>query len=316
MSNMSCVGVTSRSFSKHEGLKSILRKKYPAVKFNETGKVLAGDDLIEFLEDCDHAIVALEKIDRTILDRLPKLRVISKYGVGLDGIDLKALKRSGVKLGWTAGVNSRSVAELALCFMLDLVRNVSYSVQQVREKNWKQVKGRLLTGKTVGIIGCGHVGKNLVGLLNGFGCKLLTYDIADYRDFYRANQVSPVSLNELLSQSDIVSLHVPLDDSTKLILDKDRLSLLRKEAILINTARGGLVDEAHLKYMLDNGLIEAAAFDVLEVEPPRNFSLIEQKNFRCTPHIGGSSHEAILAMGQAAISGLETAKNLAGVELV
>ena len=310
MPNPTCVGVTSRSFSKHEVLKSALRQKYESVKFNEEGKSLAGDELVEFLSECEYAIVALEKIDQSILTRLPQLKVISKYGVGLDGIDLKALEKQGIRLGWTAGVNSRSVAELALCFMIDLLRNVSYSVEQVHKKIWKQVKGSLLTGKTVGIIGCGHVGKNLVSLLQAFNCRMLVNDIVDYPDFYHNNCLVPVSIEELLSQSDVVSLHVPLDSSTKMLLNKQRLSLMKKEAILINTARGGLVDESFLSYMLENKMIAGAAFDVLEIEPPIDYSLIEQENFRCTPHIGGSSHEAILAMGQAAITGLETAKLL------
>jgi phosphoglycerate dehydrogenase-like enzyme len=165
--------------------------------------------------------------------------------------------------------------------------------------------GNYLTGRTVGIVGCGHVGKDLVPLLRAFDCTLLANDILSFPDFYAAHNVEAVNLEELLSQSDIITLHVPLDDSTRGLLNANRLAMMKSTAILINVARGELVDERALKKMLQNNQLAAAAFDVFAEEPPQDMELLSLPNFLVTPHIGGSAHEAIIAMGRAAIIGLE-----------
>jgi D-3-phosphoglycerate dehydrogenase len=157
----------------------------------------------------------------------------------------------------------------------------------------------------VGIVGCGNVGKDLTPILRAFGCPVLAHDILDFPDFYAAHQVEPVGLEELLRRSDVVTLHVPLDDSTRGILSAERLALLRPDALLINTARGGLVDEVVLKAMLSTGRLAGAGFDVFATEPPDDPGLLGLPNFLATPHIGGSSEEAVLAMGRAAIRGLD-----------
>lgn len=156
----------------------------------------------------------------------------------------------------------------------------------------------------MGIVGCGHIGKDLAVLLRGFDCKVLAHDILDFHDFYAAHGVHAQGLEELLRTADIVTLHLPLDESTRNIISAERLALMRPDAILINTARGGLVDEAALKAALEGGELAAAGFDVFESEPPGDTQLLNLPNFLCTPHIGGSSAEAILSMGRAAIEGL------------
>jgi D-3-phosphoglycerate dehydrogenase len=134
---------------------------------------------------------------------------------------------------------------------------------------------------------------------------VLAHDILDFPDFYAAHQVEPVGLEELLRRADIVTLHLPLNDSTHNMLSAERLALMKPEAVLINTARGGLVDEAALKCMLMEGKLAAAGFDVFTTEPPEDLELLCLPNFLATPHIGGSSEEAVLAMGRAAINGLD-----------
>ena len=170
---------------------------------------------------------------------------------------------------------------------------------------WRQHVGGLLSGRTVGIIGCGFIGKDLVELLQPWGCTILANDILDFPDFFARYGVTPVGLEELLQRSDVVTLHVPLDESTRNMISADRLLLMKPSAILINAARGGLVDEAALKAMLIEKRLAAAAFDVFAVEPPQDVELIALPNFLVTPHIGGSAEEAILAMGRAAIDGLD-----------
>lgn len=299
------IAVASRSFSRHPVLRSELLVEYSDVRFNDEGLVLAGTSLIDFARGRRKLVIGLERIDDSILAALPELEVISKYGVGTDMLDKQAMIRRGVRLGWTGGVNKRSVTELAIAFMISLLRQIPLVSREVGKGIWTNRTGRQLSDRVVGVIGCGNIGKDLVSLLRAFGCKVLCHDILDFPEFYAAHQVEPVGLEELLSRSDIVTLHVPLDHTTLNLLSAERLALLKPGAILINTARGGLVDEIALQAMLMDGRLAGAGFDVFATEPPADLSLLRLPNFLATPHIGGSSEEAILAMGRAAIRGLD-----------
>ena len=299
------VAVCSRSFSKNPVLRAELQARYEQVTFNETGRQLEGDELIAFLRGHDKAITALERINDPVLAALPELKVIGKYGVGLDMIDLDAMRRHGKRLGWTSGVNKRSASELTLAFAIAMLRHVPAANREVREGTWRQWMGGLLSERTVGIIGCGNIGKDLVRLLQPFGCPILVNDIRDYPDFYVEYAIEAVSKEELLTRADVVTLHVPLDDSTRDMLTAERLALMKPTSILINAARGGLVDEVALKRALIEKRLAAAAFDVFANEPPQDRELLQLKNFLATPHIGGSAEEAVLAMGRAAINGID-----------
>jgi len=304
---MTRVAVASRSFSQHPVLRARLLERYPDTTFNDAGLSLSGASLIDFLTGHEKAITALEPLTEDIFAALPELKVIGKFGVGLDMIDLAAMRRHGVRLGWTGGVNRRAVSELTLAMMLCLLRHVPQGHDQVRAGGWTPIKGRQLSGRTVGLIGCGHIGKDLVPLLRAFDCVVMAHDILDFPEFYRRHAVVPVGLEDLLAQADIVTLHVPLDDSTRGLLSADRLSLMKPDAILINCARGGLVDELAVKAMLRDGRLAAAGFDVFDGEPPKDMDLLRLPNVLTTPHVGGSSEEGILAMGLAAIEGLDSA---------
>ena len=295
----------SRSFSRNPILRAELLQNYKCVTFNDAGAQLSGEELVNFLRGHEKAITALEVIDESILSRLPELKVIAKYGVGLDMIDLTAMRAHGKRLGWTGGVNRRSVSELVISFAIIMLRQVPAANREVLSGTWRQTVGGNLSARTVGIVGCGHIGKDLVGLLKAFGCSILANDILDFTDFYAAHGVEAVGLETLLRRSDVVTLHLPLNDSTRGLLDADRLAMLKHTAVLINTARGGLVDESALKEMLREKRLAAAAFDVFAMEPPKDQELLALPNFLATPHIGGSAHEAIIAMGRAAIEGLD-----------
>jgi phosphoglycerate dehydrogenase-like enzyme len=305
MNEIDKVAVCSRSFSANRVLREELLGRYRHVTFNDQGLSLKGDSLVSFLQGHDKAITALETMDATVLSALPQLKVIGKYGVGLDMIDMDAMRRFGKRLGWAGGVNRRAVAELVISFAIALLRHVPRANKEVLAGTWRQHVGGNLSGKTVGIIGCGHVGKDLAMLLRAFGCEVLAHDVLQFPEFYRQHQIRPVGLDELLRSSDVVSLHVPLDDTTRGLLSAERLAQLKPSAVLINAARGGLVDEHGLKLRLRDGRLAGAAFDVFAVEPPSDQELLELPNFLATPHIGGSSVEAILAMGRSAIDGLD-----------
>ena len=299
------VAVCSRSFSKNTVLRAELLACYAHVTFNDNGHQFEGDSLVEFLSGHNKAITALEKIDDYVLSRLPDLRVIGKYGVGLDMIDLNAMRRYGKRLGWTGGVNRRSVSEMVISFSVAMLRHIPAAHREVLSGTWRQHVGGLLSSRTVGIIGCGFIGKDLVELLQPWNCTILANDILDFSDFYARYDVTPVGLEELLQRSDVVTLHLPLDESTRNMLSATRLALMKPSANLITAARGGLVDEAALKAMLVTKRLAAAAFDVFAVEPPQDQELLALPNFLVSPHIGGSAEEATLAMGRAAINGLD-----------
>lgn len=299
------VAVCSRSFSKNPVLRAELLARYEKVTFNDSGRQLEGDELVAFLKGHDKAITALESITDWVLAQLPELQAIGKYGVGLDMIDMEAMRRHGKRLGWTGGVNHRSVSELVIALAVSMLRHVPTAHREVIAGTWRQLTGGLLSGRTVGIIGCGFIGKDLITLLQPWGCRLLAHDIVDFSEFYAARGVEAVSLDTLLEQSDVVTIHVPLDVSTRNMLDAKKLACMKPGAVLINAARGGLVDEAEVKAMLMSGRLAAAAFDVFHTEPPTDKELLNLPNFFVTPHIGGSAAEAILAMGRSAIDGLD-----------
>jgi phosphoglycerate dehydrogenase-like enzyme len=306
---MSRIAIASRSFSRHPTLRAEVEARFPDVRFNETGRTLVGGELIGFLAGCERAVVSLEPMTDAVLAARPELRVISKYGVGLDGLDLEAMRRRGIRLGWQGGVNRRAVAELVIAFAISLLRAIPSSGAELRAGHWRPHTGRELTGRTVGIIGCGHVGKDLARLVEAFGCTVLAHDLLDFPQFYREFGIERVSLDALLERAEVVTVHVPLDPATRGMIDARRLSQMRKDAILINAARGGIVDETALVAALVQGRIAGAALDVFTREPPLpDDPLLHAPNLMLTPHIGGSSEEAILAMGRAAIAGLDANK--------
>ena len=299
------VAVASRSFSRHPVLRRELLARYPEARFNEDGGVLAGARLVQFLRGHDKAIIGLDILSDEVFAAVPELRVVSKYGVGVDTIDLDAARRHGVSVRCTPGVNRQAVAELTIAFMLALGRSLVPLAREMGEGGWSRPGGRQLSSAVVGILGCGHVGQQVARLSAAFGATVLAQDIRDYDDFYRRVGVTAVSLDALLSQSTIVTIHLPLDASTRGLIGSRALGLMQPDAVLINTARGAIVDEQALKRALVDKRLGGAACDVFAIEPPVDRELLRLPNFVGTPHIGGSTEEAVLAMGRAAIAGLD-----------
>ncbi len=306
---MNKVAVASRSFSKHPILRKAIIDRYPNVKFNDKGVSLSGESLVEFLTGCNKAIIALEEINEPILKQLPDLKVVGKYGVGLDTLDLEAMEKYGIKLGWKGGINKRSVSELVIAFATMLLHRAIFANSETRKGKWYQVKGRQLSECTVGVIGCGHIGKDLIRLLQPYKCNILVHDIVNDEDFNCKYKIQSLELEDLLRKSDVITLHLPLDESTRDIINKKRLKLIKPSAVLINLARGGLVDERALRDMIAANDIAGVALDVFEVEPPIDSSFSIMDNVLITPHIGGSTEEAVIAMGMAAIEGLERSQS-------
>jgi len=299
------VAVASHSFPKNQTLRRELLARYPDADFNESRRPLAGDDLIRFLRGHDKAITGLEVLDEALFRAVPELRLVSKYGVGLDTIDLDAARRRGVVVRWTPGVNRQAVAELTIAFMIALCRQIVPLARELTEGGWRQPGGRQISSATVGVVGCGEVGKTVARLCRAFGSTVLAHDIVDNSEFYRQTGVRAVTLDALLRDSDIVTLHLPLDASTRNLIDARALGLMNPSAFLINNARGGIVDEPALKAALADRRLAGAAADVFALEPPIDLELLRLPTFIGTPHIGGSTQVAVLAMGRAAIAGLD-----------
>lgn len=292
--------VTSNSFSKHPVLQSELRALFPHARFNTSG-VLKGTDLVAFFADCKAAIVGLETVDDALLAACPTLKIVAKFGVGLDNIDQEACARRNIAVGWTGGVNKTSVAEMALGFMLTLSRNLFTTSLQLKAGTWNKSGGYQLSGKTVGIIGVGHIGKELVRLLSPFGCTLLLNDVLDIGMYAQSVGARVASKQEIFSSCDLISVHTPLTETTENLVCRETLSLMKPSAFVINTARGPIVNQADLQWALEHKIIAGAALDVYPEEPPNNPALLNLPNLFCTPHIGGNANEAVLAMGRSAI---------------
>ena len=298
--------IPSISFCQTAILREEILARYPDTRFNEEQRRMSDEELVEFLSGRDAAIMGLENLTADMLDRLPALKIISRMGVGLDNVDPTMLRDRGIRMGWKGGTNCRSVAELMVAFSVCALRHVGplYGAMRNGERP-RQLMGRHLSGRIVGLHGCGNVGKDVVRLLQAWNCDILANDIRDFPDFYAEFSVTPVTFDELVERSEILSLHIPLDDTTRGLYSGDVLDRMRDGAVLINTCRGGIIDEQALKERLLDGRLAAACIDAFAVEPPADDELLNAPNFLCTPHIGGSAAEARLAMGRAAIDGIE-----------
>ena len=298
------VVVTPPAFYKSESLKSKLSSLFPNTVYNQNPDYLSGEDLMSFLKDADAAIIGRDLVTQDTLNALPQLKMISKYGVGFDNLDLNSIKQRGIELAFTTGINKRSVAELTLSFMVGLCHNIFISAERMKRGEWIREGGQDLSGKTIGIIGCGNVGKEVIKLLKPFGCKILINDIEDRSEFCREQSAIESTFELLIKESDIVSLHVPLTNLTRDMINKNVLKDMKVNAFLVNTSRGPVVNSSHLHRALVSKQILGAALDVFCSEPPDDIEFLQLPQLMVTPHIGGNSREAVEAMGQAAIDNL------------
>ena len=300
------IKVSTVAFSKSKILVAELKRQFKDVEVNEKEMRIPPNELAEFYKDAEGIIVGLEAITSELLDKLPNLKVIAKYGVGLDNIDVDACKHRNIKIGWTGGINKTSVAEMTLGFMLSLCRNLFITSNQLKEGSWNKNGGSQLTGKTVGIIGMGNIGRELVKILRPFECKVLANDILELADL--KNHIFFTDKNTIYAEADFISIHTPLNKETCDLIDLGALKKMKKTAFLINTARGGIVNQDDLKDALKNGIIAGAALDVYDSEPPKDLELLQLPNLICTPHTGGNANEAVIAMGMSAIEHLNQYK--------
>lgn len=299
------IKVTSGAFSKHPKLREALLADFPGAEFNELGRKLTNDELTEYVRDIDGLILGLEPCGDDVLAAGNNLKIVSKFGVGLDNLDIEACKKRSIAVGWTGGTNKRSVAEMDLCFMLALARNLYPASITLKGGAWDKNGGFQLSEKTVGVIGLGYTGSEIIRMLKPFGCTVLGNDIVDKSEFCAENGVTVASKDEIFSTADFITVHTPLTDLTHHLINRDSLAQMKPTAFVINTARGPIVDGAALKQALIDGVIAGAALDVYEIEPPTDQEFLGLPNLFCTPHIGGNADEAVMSMGMSAIHHLK-----------
>jgi D-3-phosphoglycerate dehydrogenase len=299
------ITATSPSFSQNKILKDEIYKYFPSAKLNLVGKRFDKNELIEYIKDADAIIVGLEPIDDEVLSKCPNLKIISKYGVGLNNIDLEACKKRGISIGWSGGVNKLSVAEMALGFMLMFARNLYMTSNELKSGTWNKSGGFQLSGKTIGIIGVGYTGQEVVRLLQPFNCKILVNDIVNQDKYYKENNLIETSKEDIYKKSDILTIHTPHNSETDNLIGMEALEAMKNSAYVLNTARGGIINEKDLKYALQNNIIAGAAIDAYAEEPPIDKEFLSLPNLICTPHIGGNAKEAVEAMGKSAITHLK-----------
>ena len=277
------------------------------IKYNDTGRKLNSNELIDKCFDCVGVIAGTEKYDNSVLNKLKNLKTISRMGVGTDNIDLNFAKTKNIKIFKTDVDLAPAVAELTLGLIIDLARKISYHSQNLKNNIWKKEMGFLLSGKTLGIIGLGSIGKELVMLSKGFNFKILAFDEYEDQWFSMKNDVKYCSLDYLISNSDIVSIHLALSKSTENLINGTILKTMKKKSILINTSRGEVLDESALYRLLEKNLIFGAGLDVYKNEP-YNGPFQNLNNVVHTQHIGSYAEEIRIDMENQA--GLNLLKGL------
>lgn len=272
------------------------------VTYNSSGKPLTSAQLAELLPDVDGYIAGLDVIDATALAVADSLRVIARYGIGVNNVDLDAAKARGIVVTNTPGANARSVAELTVALLLLLARPIMQASKETRAGGWPRLPGLTLQDKTVGLVGLGGIGKQVVRLLEPFECRVLAYEVAPDRDFVARHGVELVTLDELLTVGDFVSLHLPANAETRGLVDAGFLAAMKPGACLINTSRGELVDESALLEALTSGRVRGAALDAFAPEPPgADNPLLALPNVIPTPHMGAHTDGAADTMGRMAL---------------
>jgi D-3-phosphoglycerate dehydrogenase len=294
-----CLLVTPTSYGKNDArLKTELESLVGQVIYNPTGKPLSSAEVARLLPGVDGYIAGLDGIDRAALQCADRLKVIARYGVGVDSVDLQAAQEKNIIVTNTPGANSVSVAELTLALMLALARQIPEAVAATHQGRFPRLSGMSLEGKTIGIVGLGAIGKQLARRLSGFDCRLLAYEPYPDAAFAREYRVELVEMDALLSQSDFVSLHLPVLPETRGMVDARFLARMKKGAYLVNTARGELVDETALLAALQSGQLKGAALDALAQEPPDPaHPLLALGQVIATPHLGAQTDGSTNSMG-------------------
>jgi phosphoglycerate dehydrogenase-like enzyme len=298
--------VTARSFGgPHPELRDELEAAVREVRWNHLGRPLEPAELRDAIADVDGVIAGVDRFDARVIEAAPRLRVIARYGTGTDGVDLTAAARRGVVVTNTPGANAEAVAELAIGLMLALARQIPAGDRLVRAGRYGLLPGVQLGGRTVGLLGLGHVGREVASRAAALGSRVLGFDPAVGDDEARSCGATPAAFERVVAEADFLSLHVPVTVATRDMVDAALLARMKTGAFLVNTARGELVVEADLVDALERGRLAGAALDALREEPPpAGHPLLAREDVILTPHAGADTAEARMAMARLALDDL------------
>lgn len=280
-------------------------KGFEVYWLNRPDEQLSDEELLGLLNGVEIYIVGNAPVRRRVMEASPQLRLICKYGVGVDNIDLAAAAERGIRVRNAAGANAISVAEMTLGMLLSLSRRLKEAEGTVREGGWRVTVGHELYGRTLGIIGLGNIGKQVAIRATAFGMRVISRDIVEYPDFCRQRQVEAVGLDDLLQRSDVVTLHVPLTPLTRHMISDPQFGRMKPGALLLDTARGGVVDEAALCRALASGRLAGAGVDVFEREPLGESPLRSLEQVILTPHVAGITYEAAQRIAEQTLANVE-----------
>lgn len=297
--------ITPRSFGKNNPeLFSRLKEAGLEIIRNDSGGILPEKTLVELIAPCEGIIVGVEQLNEHVLNHAPKLRAISKYGVGLDNIDLEYCKKKGIPVSRTVGTNSNAVADYTFALILGVARKICKINSLCHEKDWSKILGLDVYGKTLGIIGLGAIGKCVAKRARGFSMNILAFDPVWDADFATENEIRRTDIDDICKESDFISLHSILTSETRNMIDKRRIGLMKKNAIIINTARGELIDGDALLEALKSNCLGGAGLDVFKEEPPANSEWYAVKNLVMGSHCSSSTFGATELMGNMAVTNL------------
>jgi len=297
--------ITPRSFASFSDkpLKMLTEKDYK-IKRNNTGRPYKKEEMLKLIRDVDGIIIGIDELSAEIIEEANALKVISKYGIGLDNIDIDTATNKKIIVTSTPTANVDAVADLAFGLILSLARRIPEADKKTKSGKWGKITGKSVWEKTIGIIGLGKIGKQVVKRARGFEMNILAFDIVKDKKFAQKYGIKYVNLEKLLRKSDYISIHIPLNDTTQNMISYEELEKMKKDAFLINTSRGGIVDEEALYNALRNNKLRGAALDAYKNEPLKESPLKELDNVIMTPHIGAYTEEAIDNMG------IQAAQNL------
>ena len=300
---MNKILVTPRSLSKngHPALDDLRKAGYEVV-FATPGKQPTEAELLAILPECVGYLAGVEPVSAKVLRSSPHLKVIGRNGVGIDNVDLEAAEEMGIAVERAVGANSRGVAELAISLMLSGVRSVPYSSKHLQAGEWVRRKGFEIEGKTLGLIGCGQIGKCVAKMALGLDMKVMAYDLYPDTTFTPSADFCFSSINDIFKQADVISLHCPPAD--KPLIDAEAIVRMKDGVIIVNTARAALVDDTALLAALKSGKLHGYATDVFHTEPPKASELLAHESVIATPHIGGFTTESVTRATQAAVDNI------------
>lgn len=270
---------------------------------NPFGRKLTEDEVIDLAKDCIGIVAGVEPLTSKVMDALPKLKCISRVGVGMDSVDLEYAKKKGIVVKNTPDGPTRGVAELTLGLTMALLRKIPQADAAMKQKFWKKQIGNLIFGKTIGIIGLGRIGRMVAELFRGIGNPVIGYDLNPDEVWAEKNGVKLCSFENVLKDASIITLHIPGNSDKTAVISASELKLMRSGAFLINIARGGVVDEYALYEALTSGKLAGAAVDVFSQEPYTGI-LCNLENIVLTPHLGSYASEGKLQMEIDAVQNL------------